>query len=284
MEYIKTDLKSIIEVSKLVTVYYFNCREPYEPDGGEKHDFYELVYIDKGPITMNLDGKPYLLNEGDILLYMPNVFHEGIPENAGKTMGIISFVSESPQLKRLEGVIKHLTADERKLFFDVLREGMPLFDVVKEGLKLKEGVSDFQLQILKNKLELLLLSILNSEANGEKSQIATQSNSTLPLAEKIYAFLQNNISAQLNLNILSQTFAVSITNLKTSFRERYNCGIIDKFIDLKISRAKGLLKDGEFSVAEISELLGFSTPHYFAKQFKKRAGLTPTEYKRKIEL
>ena len=284
MEYIKTDLKSIIEVSKLVTVYYFNCREQYDPDGGEKHDFYELVYIDKGPVTMNLDGKPYQMGEGDMLLYMPNVFHEGIPENAGKTMGIISFVSDSPQLKRLEGVIKHLTADERKLFFDVLRDGMPLFDVVKDGLKLKDGVSEFQLQIIKNKLELLLLSLLNSQNNDEKSQKIFSGDSNLPLAEKIYAFLQNNISAQLNLNVLSQTFAVSVTNLKTSFRERYGCGIIDKFIELKIARAKGLLKDGELSVAEISELLGFSTPHYFAKQFKKRTGFTPTEYKQKIGL
>lgn len=281
MEYIKTDLKSIIEVSKLVTVYYYNCRDTFDADG-EQHDFYELVYVDKGPITMNLDDRAYVLGEGDIMLYMPNVFHEGTPQNAGKTLGIISFVSPSHQLKSLEGVVKHLNADERKLFFDILRDGMPLFDVVKDGLKLKEEVSDFQLQIIKNKLEVLLLSILISES--EKSQTVTQNDSTLPLAEKIYAFLQNNVSAQLNLNVLSQTFTVSVTNLKTSFRERYNCGIIDKFIDLKISRAKGLLKDGELSVTEISEFLGFATPHYFARQFKKRTGLTPTEYKHKIGL
>lgn len=278
MEYIKTDLKSPIEVSQLVTVYYFNCRS-FDPDGGEKHDFYELVYIDRGPITIKLDEKPFLLNEGDMLLYMPNVFHLGIPDNVGKSMGIISFVSNSPQLKLLDGVITHPSLDEKKLFFDALREGMPLFDAVKDGLKLKDGVSDFQLQIIKNKLELLLLSMLCSKKNESNTQSALQSSTAMPLAEKAYAFLQSNLSAQLNLKILSQTFAVSITNLKTAFRERYGCGIMAMFNRLKITKAKELLKDSELSVAEVAELLGFSTSHYFAKQFKKHTGLTPTEYR-----
>lgn len=284
MEYIKTDLKSIIEVSQIVTVCYFDLHDIFDSNGGEKHDFYELAYVDNGPVTIKLDDREYLLQKGDALLYMPNVFHEGIPENAGKTMGIISFVSHSPLLKQLDGITIRFTSEEKKLFFDVLRNGMPLFNIVKDGLKLKEGVSDYQIQIIKNRLELLLVSILSSVKDNERADIGIKNYDSLSLAEKIYAFLQDNISFKLNLNMLSQTFAVSVTQLKTEFRKRYNCGVINKFIELKISRAKSMLRETDLPVAEISEFLGFSTPQYFTRQFKMRESMTPSEYRHKIGL
>ena len=59
-------------------------------------------------------------------------------------------------------------------------------------------------------------------------------------------------------------------------------GIIDYFILLKIDRAKKLITETELSFTEISDSLGFSSSAYFSRTFKKKTGLTPSEYLRKI--
>ena len=52
--------------------------------------------------------------------------------------------------------------------------------------------------------------------------------------------------------------------------------------DLKTNEAKKLLRDGNFSVNEIAELLGFSCIHSFSKAFKTATGFSPTAYKESI--
>ena len=47
---------------------------------------------------------------------------------------------------------------------------------------------------------------------------------------------------------------------------------------IRFSEACRLLKEGRYNIAEISSMVGFSTPSYFATSFKKYIGCLPTEY------
>ena len=67
--------------------------------------------------------------------------------------------------------------------------------------------------------------------------------------------------------------------LKKLFKNATGYSIMDYYTHLKIERAKILIKSGEMSVSEIAELLGYSSIHYFSRVFKKKTGLSPTEYK-----
>jgi len=51
------------------------------------------------------------------------------------------------------------------------------------------------------------------------------------------------------------------------------------FISLKIEEAKRLLSETPMNVTEISQMLGFSSVHYFSRLFKSKTGMTPTEYR-----
>jgi hypothetical protein len=52
--------KMLVEISNIVTVYYNEFTKGYYFDG-EKHDFWELVYIDKGEVEVSADGINYQL-------------------------------------------------------------------------------------------------------------------------------------------------------------------------------------------------------------------------------
>jgi two-component system response regulator YesN len=51
---------------------------------------------------------------------------------------------------------------------------------------------------------------------------------------------------------------------------------------MKIERAKDLMERGEYSVAELSDVLGFNDPSYFWRVFKKVTGMNPTDYQKLI--
>ena len=53
------------------------------------------------------------------------------------------------------------------------------------------------------------------------------------------------------------------------------------YAELKISRAKHLLRAGELTVKQIAELLSFDTSNYFTKTFKRIVGVTPLAYKKR---
>ena len=47
----------------------------------------------------------------------------------------------------------------------------------------------------------------------------------------------------------------------------------------KITEGCNLLKNSNLSITEISDKLGYTTPHSFSQNFKKITGVSPTEYK-----
>jgi hypothetical protein len=55
--------------------------------------------------------------------------------------------------------------------------------------------------------------------------------------------------------------------------------ILDDGTELKIEKAKKLLRESYMSVSDISELLSFDNPNYFSKTFKRITGSTPTKYR-----
>ena len=74
------------------------------------------------------------------------------------------------------------------------------------------------------------------------------------------------------------------SQLQKLFRERYGCGVIEFFSRMKIDLAKKLIQKNEMNFTQISEFLGYSSIHYFSRQFKKLAGMTPTEYATSIRM
>jgi AraC-like DNA-binding protein len=47
---------------------------------------------------------------------------------------------------------------------------------------------------------------------------------------------------------------------------------------VKLERAKGFLEKSDMTVAQISYMVGFGTPNYFAKAFKAKYNMSPSEY------
>ena len=74
---------------------------------------------------------------------------------------------------------------------------------------------------------------------------------------------------------------MSRSNLHLKLKALTEESALDFIRKIRFNEACRLLKDGRYSISEISDMVGFNTPSYFATCFKKYMGCLPTEYVKK---
>jgi YesN/AraC family two-component response regulator len=80
---------------------------------------------------------------------------------------------------------------------------------------------------------------------------------------------------------IASSLNLSPDYLSLLFKKEMGCGIYRYIQDIKIKEAKNLLDNSDYSICEISEMLGFCSGAYFSTVFKKLAGLSPKNYRMK---
>ncbi|MGG1514555.1 helix-turn-helix domain-containing protein [Paenibacillus oryzisoli] len=92
------------------------------------------------------------------------------------------------------------------------------------------------------------------------------------------------VHSDLSLNLIADTFQLSVPYLSKIFKDYTERNFTDYLIQLRITKAKQLLEDGNDKVAEIAVKIGYSNSHSFIRIFKKVTGMTPGEYREHIIL
>ncbi len=77
----------------------------------------------------------------------------------------------------------------------------------------------------------------------------------------------------------AEAMNMSRANLHIKLKALTGAPATDFIRKIRLSKACELLKDGRYSVADISAMVGYSSPSYFATSFKKHIGCMPSEYK-----
>ena len=95
--------------------------------------------------------------------------------------------------------------------------------------------------------------------------------------------MENNLDCQLTIEKICQDNLIGRSILQMLFRDYANSGVIDYFSKMKIDTAKQLIRNRHLNVTQIADALGYTSIHYFTRQFKKISGMTPTEYSASIK-
>ena len=97
-----------------------------------------------------------------------------------------------------------------------------------------------------------------------------------PVLEKLHAFLQKMEHQTATVEIAADYFGFNRDYFGRYFKSKFGMTFGDFYKGFQISYAKRLLETGQFKVLEVSRLLGFSTPDYFTRVFKKHTGSVPS--------
>lgn len=106
--------------------------------------------------------------------------------------------------------------------------------------------------------------------------------SNLQLFSRVEMYLKEHIYGKISLDRLVEEFRFSKTHLSHVFKSCCGKTILTHYNDLKIEEAKRLILDTDLNLSQISDLLEFSSIHYFSRLFKKKTGMMPSEYRQTI--
>ncbi len=106
----------------------------------------------------------------------------------------------------------------------------------------------------------------------------------LQTIQKVQAYIRENVDKRLTLKDVASIFGYSQNYLSSLFGKYAGLSFIDYVNKCKIEKAKILLNNPNAMVYEVATRLGFESPFYFSKVFKKITGISPTAYQSKLRV
>lgn len=285
-KYYGAHLKECIRINELFTVHYFEFSKNYKFHG-ESHDFWEFVYVDKGEIIVTVDDESFALSGGQIFFHKPNQWHRH--ESNGEiapNIVIVSFACSSPAMSFFENKLLSVGQTQKSLISKIISEFTNSFltpvnahttTTLERNAESLVGSE----QLIKMYLSELLILFMRDNDVGQYSM--SKSNRLNSNLEFILSHMNANVSRMMTLADICSYSGMSKSAVSALFSTSLGMGPIDYFIKMKIDLAKKYIREDNYNITQIAEMLGYSSIHYFSRQFKKTTGMSPSQYSNSIK-
>ena len=224
------------------------------------HNSFELVYVEAGELSVNLDGRDYTVKEGQAMLILPNSIH--------------SYKTEKYSVSRLYIFSNRYV----HTFYGQIKNKVPLcpiFDLEDPSLleKLNDGSID---KYLAKSIFYNLIYQFNKNTDYEEKNTKRLDN---------YGRILSFISMHYQENITVKDVAREM-----GYDHRYVTSLIKKGLDTtfrallneyRIQNAQYLLATEAKSIAEIAYECGYDSLCSFNRNFKEIVGVTPKQFRQK---
>lgn len=282
-------LKKELTVNTIISAFYHKSPKNFKFEG-ETHDFWELIFVDSGRLIITAGQQQYLLKAGELAFHCPNEFHAvAAYENTPANFMVVAFTSKSRAMKYFNHRILFLDGFERECLTRALEESRSLIrgssNTNPSGAWIGDGAPFGSQQMLQCCLEQMLISLYrrrDSMRIQKRAESFAQQASYRQLSERVKSYLEEHIGERLTLEDIAAELCCSVPQMKKLFRAQTGQGVIDYFIDLKISEAKRLIAEGTMNFSQIAAFLGYDNSCYFSNLFRARTEMTMTDYSRSL--
>ena len=240
------------------------------------HPFTELFYVVDGKGEFNIQGQRFPVKANDFVIINPQVEHTELssPDEPLEyiVLGIngLSFSNLTPVSEGGHPFSFFNLRDEQK---DILRY---LNAMVQEATS--QSMS-YEL-VCHNLLEILLIKILRHQHFD--LEVGKQSKATKDISF-IKHYLETYYHESIQLEDLASMTHLSRFYISHSFKKEIGMSPMEYLIAIRIRESKILLRTTNYSISQVADIVGFTTPTYFSKQFRKSTGISPTDYREQFQ-
>ena len=287
--YVKTKLNSLINISKIVTIHYYEFDRKFVYSG-ESHDFWEMVYVDKGNVEIQRDEERIILKQGEIVFHKPNEFHAIKAVDSSPSLFVVSFVCDSPSMVYLEKYHTTLDRTLKGFISSVIKESedtyiIPKNDTELKKLEKKENARIGGEQLIKTYLEQLLIFLIRSITDkGTVGVFPTKESMESHIVVDIKEYITSRLEESVRICDICREFGYSKSYISKIFREQTGETLSSYAIKKRVECARMLIREDDLNFAQISAKLNFDNPQYFSRVFKRVTGMTPSEFKRSLNI
>lgn len=254
-----------------------------------KHAEYEFHFIPRGKGKVILVDQEYSLKPGQFYLTAPGVMHY---QEAGEREGMDELCLHVDIVERLSNGEEEedWEWEEARACIKKLAD-LPLFpaidshDAMRCFLHAYEACSPYYAgsytTIKQNVIQILLRAVRAYDTVNETRHLPTKDMKAYRYQLAV-EFMQANYGGPLSLEEVAEKQRLSVRQLQRLFKEMSSKAHTFSRVleDIRLEAVCRELAGGAKSIEEIARTTGFSTSNYLHAVFRKRYGMTPSEYRK----
>lgn len=252
-----------------IMAYYYTIKSPNYKFKGEKHNMYELTFVDNGTLETSIDNVSYTLNSYDLIIYGKNQLHtQTITTNNSCSYLTVMFDMECED----DSLICNRVFNCRKELYKSIRAF---------AKKISSLTLPYSQNLILNNFHEIIIRLFQYDylaIEKENPPSETHQHFQDELLEKIITYIDTMICEPVTIDELCSKFSVSRSSLQALFKNNLNTSPKKYINDLKLAKSKILIKENKYNISEIAFMLGFSSIHYFSRSFTNYYEISPSEY------
>ena len=256
------------------------------------HDFWEITYVYEGIGKHHTPQGIKTLKEGDYIVLSPGIEHT-ITSSDKSWVRVCNCLFTEEYFKNVLTDYLKISDLEETLLYGMLNTDLQfclhLFDNDAQTVKnflwsIKNEFNNKSLgadEIVSNSLKSFLIEATrNYEAFKRNTHPQPMANNEI---EDLINYMRYNLSSHITLDLLAAQVHLSPEYLSRYFKQYTGKNISHYLLEIRIERAKQLLRSTSYSIADIGIHCGYPSIGNFQKYFKKVMNMSPSQY-RKIYL
>jgi AraC-like DNA-binding protein len=266
------------ELSKLNAKLRYASRAKYEDDWHSTmhmHPFTELFYVVHGSGHFKIQDKDFTVKEDDLIIVNANVLHTESSKDSNPLEYIVLGIDGISLI--INGSSNHCGTTTSYSIYNYSKCKDEILFYLDTILKELQGCGKHYQSICQNIMEIL---IFNIRRRTESNLVLASTKSINKDCAFIKKYIDVHYASELSLDSLASVAYMNKFYLVHEFKKYTGSSPIDYLIEKRISVSKNLLKNTQYSMKQITEIVGFNSQSYFNQIFKKKVGTTPTKYRK----
>ncbi|WP_316821831.1 helix-turn-helix transcriptional regulator [Pedobacter gandavensis] len=261
-----------------------NIGRPINMAWPHKHDFYEILWLEKGPSLHTIDHHSFELSFDSIFFIAPGQIHE--LEHEGNLRGYS--IMFSPGFLALSDAGHELFSGLSFMEDTYAHPALKLLSKDKEelfnslnSLHAEAARMDRSANIIRHLLLAFLFQI--KRIIPEKPQ-SVKDNFQVITFKKFKVLLERHFKQETRLPFYADALFITTAQLNEVLKNVAGKTVGESIRERLLLEAKRMLLHGHLSVGQIAAELGFTDFSYFSRQFKKQEGLSPAAFRKTKQL
>ena len=237
---------------------------------------YQLIYICAGQAHFHFDNadNDTIVTAGNMVLFRPKELqkYEYYREDKTQVYWVHFTGSDVKNILRKYGI-----KDDMRTFF--VGTSLEYERIYKRMISELQRCQDDYEELLSMLMRHLLISI-HRELQKERKLSDVYLDNEMDMAAQYFS---DNYSSEINIEKYAQSRGMSISWFIRNFKKYTGTTPMQYIVAARISNAQLLLETTQYSIAEISRIVGYDNPLYFSRLFHKQKGFSPSAYRKKMK-
>lgn len=257
------------------------------------HDYIQMWYVLKGQCYHHYNGNDFIMEKGNLFILPPNTLHYITAEQFPETELIAcefseSFINENAGSSEKNTLFNMAYLEPVLIDYNLIKPSITFTGRAAETIEalLEELLEEYEKQdaffsllIKANILKLLALIAREYERNltAERDELFTKYRTAINSA---LDYIDNHYTDKIYLEDVCRIALMSPSSFSFIFKQITGHTFTEYLLYLRVLRARTLLKDMGYSIADICFECGFNNTAYFHRTFKRITGISPGQYRK----